>query len=751
MFKYFSSLFLAVALLFAAQAPAQTFAHYAGASGKPLASNGMQQVAEYEYYVYVTSTAGPYVEAHNGKSYVKFILPFLSWHNNGAVAGGNDLEPMGYYRWYNYKTDELDDDKLVRYDWNTASTNRLAKVSYAATDANHAGKASGWIAYNLPSESGGNGPAIGKEGAAYELSADCDVASWAGVDIACDVSRYCDYNDAATYTPGTLTHEPTLTTRYIYHIRSAAQLANTMRDSVVAGKENNAFEDKKVTVFGARDDNAVITLQADLPFPFSYWYHPLNNPGTKHLFSTDDAYKITSSDFSSDLVHADRLYWRVYSPDGTKYCQFEDNRVSYPKGVTKTNVGTYSRNFDMSISTLNAATWYNLDGTTATTKPTITTGQNVRVVDYASNGSTYSPIGCVRIDFRSFHPMTDAQIAQNAPFRTKASLEQQYTRSMQPITYDNGFDNTQAAPTNTDDNMVATPSDFTTRAYGFVYRDLIKKSYGGMSFNNRWKNPEHSPIHGEYGIYKSANYYTTDGSTVTNISLDGHISGNYTNPSTTSTTNSSNWAAGQGYAWWLNAAANRSSFQVFDRTHVEDPARYGGFLYVDASDEPRVIATENFQASLCSGSQLIISAWVNSMTATNPGVNPEPNADPQVVFSLYGLDNNNGKHRLMNISSGDFTSNAQDFVHASSQGKWYQVFGRGVLPTNSGVENYQHFLITVSNYCKSTIGADYAIDDIEIFQRTAKLSVIQNGPVCPDGNGTSSETVTLKIRVTTRR
>ena len=39
MFKYLSSLFLAVSLLFAAQAPAQTFAHYAGASGKPFASN----------------------------------------------------------------------------------------------------------------------------------------------------------------------------------------------------------------------------------------------------------------------------------------------------------------------------------------------------------------------------------------------------------------------------------------------------------------------------------------------------------------------------------------------------------------------------------------------------------------------------------------------------------------------------------------------------------------------------------------
>lgn len=76
MFKYLSSLFLAVALLFAAQAPAQTFAHYVGASGKPLASNGMQQVAEYNYNIYVTSKTAPNMEAYNGSNFL--LLSFLS-------------------------------------------------------------------------------------------------------------------------------------------------------------------------------------------------------------------------------------------------------------------------------------------------------------------------------------------------------------------------------------------------------------------------------------------------------------------------------------------------------------------------------------------------------------------------------------------------------------------------------------------------------------------------------------------------
>lgn len=772
MMSKYSLFLLSLSLFFVGLAPVQgqtTFTHYKGVHGKGYDAKGMQQVATYEYYVYVTSTAGPYVEKHNGKYYVKLILPFQKYHLNGSISGGSDLEPYAYFRWFNYKTDLGDDSKLVRYDWNRASTNILQALNFSSADATHAGQPAGWISYNTSNNEAfqngsvvSAGPGIGKVGCVYELSADCDNADWTGADIACDVSRYCDYNDETNYTPATFTHEPTLSIRYIFHIRPAAQLASAMRDRVITENENRTFEDKKIFVFGAKGTNSVATLHAEMPFPSSYWYYPLTNTNKKHIFLPDGAaeeYKITSADFGTKLKHADRIYWRFYSPDKKMYCQFETNEN--PTDNVRNQYGRWSRFFDLTIDKLNRASWWNLDGSAAAAKPTISIGQNIYAVYYASDGSSsplnYAPIGSMRIDLRSFWPMTDAQITASSPSRASSYLEKNYSRSMQAITYDEGLDNTQSAPTSTDDNMAKSPSDFASRAYGFVYRDLISKSWPGLgtgkqAFLARWKNPQHSPLHGEYGIYKSANYYTTgaDGTSVNDISLDMHLgsktaAGAYTNPTTSAADNQNAWTNGQAYMWYYNTAGNRQEKQFFDRTHVEDPSRYGGFLYIDASDESRQIASENFQASLCSGSQLVISAWIASLTSGNNQYDNN-NVDPQVQFVLYGIDNKQAAHRLCSFTSGEFTTNAEGFRHIGSQGIWYQVFGRVILPAELSVENYQNFRITLYNDCKSTVGADYAIDDIEIFQRTAKLTVIQNSPICPDQSNNSTVSVSLKIK-----
>lgn len=180
---------------------------------------------------------------------------------------------------------------------------------------------------------------------------------------------------------------------------------------------------------------------------------------------------------------------------------------------------------------------------------------------------------------------------------------------------------------------------------------------------------------------------------------------------------------------------------LFDRTHHDDPTKYGSFLYVDASDESRQIDQEDFQASLCSGSQIVVSAWVASYTSTT---NPE---QPQVVFVLYGLKDGKA-HRLLNIASGSFERNIEGYSKAKSQGTWYQVYGRAVLPSNSDVEQYSNFRIAIDNYCKGTNGADYAIDDIRIYQRSSKINVVQNKPLCPDVTSESNvdQTITLKLK-----
>ena len=150
-----------------------------------------------------------------------------------------------------------------------------------------------------------------------------------------------------------------------------------------------------------------------------------------------------------------------------------------------------------------------------------------------------------------------------------------------------------AAPTKPDDNQDRLPSRWDRRAYSFVYRDLIDYDATGYSVGIG-----HSPLHGDYGLYKTAN-------------ISG-ISGESS-------------AGKDGYVWW-------TGLPLYDRTYeMTNGSQYGHFLYVDASDESRQIAAADFKANLCTGMQMIFSANVADMTI-------EGKEPPQVMFKLYRVN-----------------------------------------------------------------------------------------------------------------
>lgn len=89
----------------------------------------------------------------------------------------------------------------------------------------------GLFAYNLPEF-----PVSKNIGVTYKAPAEAASEDWSGEDIACDVSRYLDGMDASkTY----LLHEPTLSIRYIYHIRSAKQLADDIMNTAIGNNPQN--------------------------------------------------------------------------------------------------------------------------------------------------------------------------------------------------------------------------------------------------------------------------------------------------------------------------------------------------------------------------------------------------------------------------------------------------------------------------------------------------------------------------------
>lgn len=633
------------------------FKHYEGIANKKgdwdmVNGHTYQKTHEWEYYYYV-----------DGKEYnpqILLSLPFQRYEGDG-----NDLEPRGYFRWYNYNTDE--------------GSEHLKVVDETQTKLFKKGKW-GLFANNI-----GAHPTSNRIGVNYSTSHVND--SWKGETIACDVSRYIDgMDESKTY----LLHEPTLSIRYIFHILPKKKIADDIMAALCNHDDGDyTYEDNKKVTFGYKDEKSVTTLRLQLNDISRYSFYPMKPASLIKVVYNND---ITEADFDKSKYVSVSKYggfieWRIYDVSKSKYCKLS-GKVRF---------------LDLSEEKLNDADWYNLEGSkiAANEKPVIDKGTPVFVVAYLGEGNDMCPVANFDVRFMGFHPMTHEQItAKGYNNRTISYLDEHYQQATKPISFDDDDDEqTVAAPTTPDDNQDRLPSRWDCRAYSFVYRDLIDYDATGYS-----GGIGHSPLHGDYGLYKTAN-------------IPG-ISGKSS-------------AGTVGYVWWTGQP-------MYDRTYeMTNGSQYGHFLYVDASDESRQIAAADFKANLCTGMQMIFSANVADMTLTGKEL-------PQVMFKLYGVNydaegNIQSQKLLHSFSSGDFETN----VDVLTKAKWYQVYGKIVIQKESGVENYSDFRVVIDNYCQNSEGADYAVDDIRIYIEPAKVEVLQEKPVCGDAK---TGTIKLKIR-----
>ena len=653
------------------------FAHYKGVNNLPYIRNPygieMQQVHEYEYTYYVT-----------GGREIDLPLPF----ENYTKEQNTDIEPKGYIRWYDYNTD-MANPRLSVY-----NTTNLKEVN----DNND--KARGLFAWKNKTNSEPFGPSRNRVGVKYKAPTDADDATWKGEDVACDVSKYTDFEPMVSGKDQYFTHEPTLQIRYIFHIRPAKAMAEniikTTATDLRTADSDLTIEDNRRIVFGAKDANAKMSVRVNYK-PSNYFFYPLKPKDGKqrHLLSSDEAHSIKQADYDkSTLYNANGFVWLAYDETKTKYT------VLISSGTVQLHNST-----SMNALMNNGSGWKNLDGT-PTTKPNITFGSIVYLVAYAyyNNNSIKAPIASFEILYQNTYPKTMKQLTDDGDNeRTLAYFESHYKQVTKPISFDDDNDKlTMVAPTK-ENNMAHYASRWDRRAYSFVYPEL--RDYACPNGK--------ALIHGEYGLFKSAN-------------LAG-ISDN----SVTSTTGK------KLYQWWNSAV-------LHDRTHaITNGKQYGYFLYVDASDESRQIASIDFKADLCSGARLIFSAAVTDFTGPNAPV------QPQVLFKIYGIikdENDKVTHQrlLTSFTSGDFASNTKG---GRQLGTWFQVYSRIVMRKNMGVENYSDFRIVLDNMCASTYGADYAIDDIRLYIQHAKVDVLQNQPACPDAKSGSiaNHEITLKI------
>lgn len=629
------------------------FNHYVGHANTALDEKGRQQTAEWEYYVYVKDANEP----------VELVLPFVNYKGSS-----NALEPQGYFRWYDFNKDR-------------ASANLRANTGTRLHNIKSGSEDYGLFAYNLYPAL----PTSSNIGVTYTAPAGASSDEWAGEDIACDVSRYIDGLDVTkTY----LVHEPTLSIRYIFHIRSAKKLADDIMNTAIGKNPQRAgyrtYQDRKYLTVGMKDKSSTLTLRLDLSDSKKYFFHPLVNGCTHRVYYADEKDKLVESDFDkTKICQATKIEWWAYDKTKT-YCL---------------NLGTrVNRFFDLAMNNLDG-NWTSVSSKGETKNFTFQYGDLVYIVAYAMDGAdNRCPIANIDLRFRNNHPMTKEEIVKEGlNNRLIGYLDEHYKMAIKPITFDDvNVEQTVAAPTSPDDNQNRLPSKWDRCAYSFVYRDLI--DYDATNYSGLNKIG-HSPLHGDYCLYKSANLSGVSTSSVK-------------------------------YLWWQTG-------ELYDKTYeITNGSQYGHFLYVDASDESRKIAASDFNANLCTGQQLIFIASVADMT--NAGTKP------QIMFKLFGVNKDaNGeivdKHLIHCFSSGDFSNNVEDLKSMT----WYQVYGKITLQKESNVEKYSDFRLEIDNYCKGTLGADYAVDDIRMYLAPAKVQVIQEKPVC---NGATTGTIKLKIR-----
>ena len=650
------------------------FNHYVGHANTALDENGMQKTAEWEYYVYVK----------DDNEQVELVLPFDDYKGSSDA-----LEPQGYFRWYDFNKDRASANLRA----NTGTTPTLLhNIKSGSEDY-------GLFAYNLYPAF----PTSSNIGVTYTAPTGASSDEWAGEDIACDISRYIDGLDATkTY----LVHEPTLSIRYIFHIRSAKKLADNIMNTAIGKNSQRAgyrtYEDGKFLTVGMKDASSTLTLRLDLSDATKYYFHPLVdgvyktattpegttiNGFTHRVYYADEKDKLVKSDFDeTKLCKATKIEWWAYDKN-KNYCKKLDN-----------SGGESTRFFDLRMNKLNG-NWMPASLSGSETNFTFQYGDPVYIVAYAMDDENHRcPIANFDVRFMNNHPMTKEEIVKEGlNNRLISYLDEHYKMATKPITFDDDdVEQTVAAPTNPNDNQDRLPSKWDRRAYSFVYRDLI--DYDATNYNGLDKIG-HSPLHGDYCLYKSAN-----------------LSGVST--------------SSEKYLWWDNNT-------LYDKTYeMTNGSQYGHFLYVDASDESRKIAAADFTADLCTGQQLIFIAGVANMTGAA--------TKPQIMFKLFGVNKDiNGnivdKHLIHSFSSGDFKDNRD----SEEQATWYQVYGKITLQKESNVEQFSDFRLEIDNYCKGTQGADYAIDDIRMYLAPAKVQVIQEKPICDNAKVGS---VKLKIR-----
>ncbi len=169
------------------------------------------------------------------------------------------------------------------------------------------------------------------------------------------------------------------------------------------------------------------------------------------------------------------------------------------------------------------------------------------------------------------------------------------------------------------------------------------------------------------------------------------------------------------------------------------------WIYIDASDSPGSVAELSFSEDLCAGSEIIGTMWVKSAGASGSNVD-----DAAVLLTIMGVNENTDgtethtpiyRQCSSQIRTTTYLSNQPDEDGLSSDitgkgsgtNEWFQLYFRFV---NDGTP-YAYYTLKIDNYCASTAGGDYYIDEVKLYVLHPSVEMVQVSTACTaDGEKT---------------
>ena len=619
--------------------------------------NIRQNVHTVDYYVYFDPADA------QGKT---LMLPSQYY-----FGGGNDTEPRAYYRWYDYTTD-VKADCLTPY----GSQLHLYPNDPSVTEEKAGDPSRGLFAMLLNS-TGELNPCDDNIGVRFNAPSGWNAES-EEILVACDVSRYMDgMDDSFNF----LLHEPTLSVRYLYHILPAQKIATDIADAAADHTENSAtgleavennlkggmdtelYEYNGRTVVSLNGTTGTFTMRSDLQKLDSYWVY----------------------DNSNNLVNCNTLQWYAY--------YFDDNGDLWKLKVNMNGRET-SRLALYELSDFNGV-YTKVGGSGETKEISIESGDRLYMIGCMGDGTVEAPVVWNELNFIDAKPLligTEGTV----PERTDQYMRTEHTLA-QVLDFNDFFDEDERfnKPTSSFENYAKVPIIWPDAQYGFCYPQL----YGLCGTNKyaNWGVYGVSPTHGDYTLLKSMN--------LPGVSSDE----NFTEQSI-------------GSQWWWNEP-------LYDVTHTRaangnvatDANDYGTFLYVDASDEARVIAELEFDAALCADAEIYYTAYVADMTNNV--------TKPQVRFRV-STEVDGKRVPVVTFETGNINT------EGATTGFWHQVYGHTTLPDRlhhilNGTS--RHYYVSVENSCENTNGADYCVDQISFYTHQASVKAKIVSDICDDG------------------